>query len=68
MPDLDTSLAINGFKSLAACHTGQDGRQSAHPAASLIAAGSLPVLPLQLLFPVNRAQYGQSRAAVIITV
>lgn len=33
VPDLDTSLAINGLRKLAARYTGQDGRQSAHPAA-----------------------------------
>lgn len=49
VPDLDTSLAINGFKTLAACHTGQDGRQNAHPAASMTAGASLPTLSLSLL-------------------
>lgn len=44
VPDLDTSLAINGFKTLAACHTGQDGRQNARPAASMIAGASVSFL------------------------
>ena len=47
-PDLDTSLAINGFKTLAACHTGQDGRQNARPAASMISGASLPSPPHRL--------------------
>lgn len=33
-PDLDTWLAIGGSKALAACDTGQERRQNAHPAAS----------------------------------
>ncbi|KAK5927529.1 hypothetical protein CgunFtcFv8_012677 [Champsocephalus gunnari] len=59
-PDLDTSRAINSFKTLAACHTGQGGRQNARPAASMI-SGASP--PSSLPFSVRRAQYGQSRAA-----
>ena len=74
VPDLDTSLAINGFKTLATCHMGQDERQNAHPAASMIAGASLPhsssssssSSPSSLPFSVSRAQYGESHAAAII--
>lgn len=62
VPDLDTSLTINGSETLSACHAGQDGRQSAHPAASMIAGASL-----SLSLSAAIQQYGQSHAAVIIT-
>lgn len=58
VPDLDTSLAINGLKTLAACHTGQDGRQSARPAASMIAGACSPRSPP--FVSVSRAQYALS--------
>lgn len=46
VPDLDTSLAISGSKTLAACHTEQDRRQNAHPAAGTTAGASLPTHPV----------------------
>lgn len=46
VPDLDTSLAISGSKTLAACHTEQDRRQNAHPAARTTAGASLPTHPV----------------------
>lgn len=70
VPDLDTSLAINDFRTLAACWTGQDKRQSARPAANMVEQAFLfqpPVLfVLCVLVSLVREQYGQSRTVVIV--
>lgn len=64
VPDLDTSLAINGFKTLAACHTGQDRRQNARPAASMIAGASLPTLPLRLSLSLS-AEHNMNKVVLL---
>lgn len=63
VPDLDTSLAINGLRKLAACYTGQDPALA--PQLSFFLALSIPFLLLRLCGSCSRAQYGRSQAVVI---
>lgn len=67
VPDLDTSLAINGFKTLAACHTGQAGRQNARPAASMIAGASLrpPLLLLRFASLSLSAEHNMEKVTLL---